>query len=261
MIHIGTVHHRDHRWIEIQLRHLRRGTGEPYRVHASFEGIASRHGQGFDSVLEHDDLAPGEDAGARIELKLEALSAALIEQADPGDLIVFAHGDTLPLPGWAGETRGLVGAGRLAAVRRDEMGEPIPHWSFCATTAGFWEEIGGDFGRGPTWSFGGKEVTDTGASLWKDLERRGVGWRPILRTNRVNLHPVWFGVYGDIVYHHGAGFRVPMSRFDAAAYSDLPVPLRNIAGVRRRVANSRLSRRMYRRARDDDDFYLELTGA
>jgi hypothetical protein len=29
----------------------------------------------------------------------------------------------------------------------------------------------------------------------------------VLRSNRTNLDPVLFGVYGDTVYHHGAGFR------------------------------------------------------
>jgi hypothetical protein len=52
-----------------------------------------------------------------------------------------------------------------------------------------------------------------------------------------------------------------MTRRDARGYARLPVPLRNLAGVRKRIANTRLSHRMFRRIRDDDGFYLELTGA
>jgi len=29
----------------------------------------------------------------------------------------------------------------------------------------------------------------------------------LLRTNGSKLHPLFFAIYGDIVYHHGAGFR------------------------------------------------------
>jgi hypothetical protein len=29
----------------------------------------------------------------------------------------------------------------------------------------------------------------------------------MLRSNRVNPHPLQFGVYEDLVYHHGGGFR------------------------------------------------------
>ncbi|HWX74567.1 MAG TPA: hypothetical protein VNZ05_04625, partial [Solirubrobacteraceae bacterium] len=32
-------------------------------------------------------------------------------------------------------------------------------------------------------------------------------WTEVLRSNRKNLDPVFFAVYGDAVYHHGAGFR------------------------------------------------------
>jgi hypothetical protein len=38
------------------------------------------------------------------------------------------------------------------------------------------------------------------------------------------------------------------------------VPLRNFAGVRRRIANTLLSRRMFRRVLEDERFYVTLTG-
>lgn len=259
MIHIGTLHYRDDRWIEIQLRYLERHTHEPYLTYASMDGIHTRHRARFDHPLDHSALAADARPGPRIELKLNALAAEMVGRAEADDMIVFLHGDTLPIADWAGPVRLMVGESRLAAIRRDENFEPIPHWSFCATTAGFWSEIGGDWSRGPTWDSDGIEATDTGAALWQDLERRGVEWHPILRSNRVDLHPVWIGVYGDLFYHHGAGFRTPMSRLDSAAYRHLPVPLRNLAGVRKRLANTLLTRRMYRRVRDQEDFYLDLT--
>jgi hypothetical protein len=39
------------------------------------------------------------------------------------------------------------------------------------------------------------------------LEEKGIDWYPLLRTNKVNPHPLQFGVYGDLIYHHGGGFR------------------------------------------------------
>ena len=32
-------------------------------------------------------------------------------------------------------------------------------------------------------------------------------WVQLLRTNGSALHPMFFGIYGNVVYHHGAGFR------------------------------------------------------
>ena len=259
MIHIATVHYRDDRWIEIQLRYLERYTDEPYRVYASLDGIDARHDSRFHYAADHSQLASG-DRGSGIDQKVNLLAREMTSQAEPDDLLVFTHGDAFPIVRWIDPVRRMVAESRLAAIRRDENSEPIPHWSFCATTAGFWTEIGGDWSRGRSWDFDGRRVTDTGAALWEILERRRIDWRPILRTNAVDLHPLWFGIYGDLVYHHGAGFRTQMSRLDASTYSHLPVPLRNVAGVRRRIANTRRSRRMFRRILEDESFYLDLTG-
>jgi hypothetical protein len=261
VIHIGTLHYRDDRWIDPQLRNLKRHTHEPYRTYASLDAIDGRHYARFDYAADHGQVAPDIKEGWRPEPKLKLLTAEMTREAKPDDLLVFMHGDTLPIADWVGPVRAMVAESQLAAVRRDENLEPIPHWSFCATTAGFWTEIGGDWSRGATWEQpDGHHDTDTGAKLWKTLQRQGIAWHPILRTNKVNLHPIWFGIYGDIVYHHGSGFRTPISRLDATGYSHLPIPLRNFAGVRRRISNTIRAQRMYKRIRDDEHFYLALTG-
>jgi hypothetical protein len=80
-----------------------------------------------------------------------------------------------------------------------------------------WRALGGDWGVGPQWrDRTGTAVTDVGAGLWATLRERRIEWTPLLRTVHHGLHPVWFGVYADIVYHHGAAFRFPRSRADAA---------------------------------------------
>jgi hypothetical protein len=66
----------------------------------------------------------------------------------------------------------------------------------------------------------GERFTDTGTRLYRLLEDAGVEWRPLTRLNRRDLHPLWFGVYGDaaigpVVYHHGAGFRERRARIDS----------------------------------------------
>ena len=260
MIHIGTLHYRDDRWIDIQLRYLERHTNKPYRVYASLDGIDARYRSRFHYAADHTEFVADHSTGTRIDKKLNALATEMTRQAATDDPLVIMHGDAFPISDWVGALRRMLAESPLAAIRRDENLEPIPHWCFCATTAGFWAEIDGDWSRGPTWEFNGDHITDTGATLWEILESRGIAWHPILRTNKVNLHPVWFGIYGDIIYHHGAGFRTPMSRFDATGYDHLPIPLRNFAGVRKRIANTVLSRRMFRRIVEDERFYLALSG-
>jgi hypothetical protein len=64
-------------------------------------------------------------------------------------------------------------------------------------------------------------VTDVGAELLRELRKRDLGWRELLRMNTTDLHPLYYAIYGDpqlgpVVYHHGAGFRVRRSRADDA---------------------------------------------
>jgi len=201
MIHVATVHWRDARWIEPQVRYLRRHLPE-HRTWAAIEGIPAEAAAGFDTVVELEGSHPE---------KLNELAARIGAEARPDDLLLFIDGDAFPI---APVDASLLGGTRLAAVRRDEnLGDRQPHPCFCLTTVGYWTEIDGDWRMGHTWeATTGEQVSDTGGNLLGILEARGDEWRPLLRSNRVDLHPLWFAVYGDVVYHHGAGFREPIAR-------------------------------------------------
>jgi hypothetical protein len=141
-------------------------------------------------------------------------------------VLVFLDGDAFPIAPLDTFLRRTLARWPLVAVRRDEnLGDPQPHPCFCATTVGFWKRIGGDWNRGFTWrAETGHEVTDAGGNLLGRLRELGVEWYPLLRTNRRNIHPIWFAVYGDLVYHHGAGFRGGLCRRERAAIGSVPEP-------------------------------------
>ncbi len=205
MLHVATVHWQEPRWIEPQLRYLQKNLPE-HRVYASLNGI------------DLDEYGPrfhwAEDMPGDHHVKLNALAERITADAEPDDLLLFIDSDAFPIAPIDGT---LLGGTPLTAVRRDEnAAEPIPHPCFCLTTVGFWNEIEGDWGHGKyIWTApSGDPVTDGGANLLALLEARDVEWRPLLRSNRQELHPLWFGVYGDVVYHHGAGSRPARSYRD-----------------------------------------------
>ncbi len=203
MIHVLTVHFMDDRWIGPQLRSLKRHLGPDHRVTACLNGIDP----GW-----HDVFHAVHDLQGSHAQKLNALAQIVTESgAAPDDLLVFIDGDAFPI---APVSRDLLHGTALAAVRRDEhQQDRQPHPCFCVTTVGFWNEIHGDWDQGYTWTIeSGQEVSDVGGNLLGILERAGVEWHPLLRSNQVDLDPLLFGIYGDVVYHHGAGFRVPKSR-------------------------------------------------
>lgn len=210
MIHLATIHHRSDAWVEMQTARLARHTAAPYRSYASLDGLDRDRSGAFDRAVELGvEMPPYE--------KLDRLGALMLADADDEDLIGFIHGDCFPIAEWTAPIEQMLARTPLVAVLRTEnAGEPIPHPSFAVARAGFWRELAPTWAPGPRWSTGEVEVTDVGAELWQRLEREGIEWTPLRRSNAVDLHPLWFGVYGDLVYHHGAGFRRPVSRADVA---------------------------------------------
>jgi hypothetical protein len=211
MIHIATVHHRSPRWIDVQLEYLRRHITEPYRVVANLEGVDPHHAAKFDRVVP----AIGRHAG-----KLNLLAAEIVAEARDDDIIIFLDGDAFPIVDPMPLVREALDTTALVAVLRRENGEDQqPHPSFCAVRVGTWDRLRGDWSMGHPWQDDrGIWVSDSGGNLLASLERRELAWTPLLRTNRVNPHPLWFGIYGGIAYHHGAGFRKPVARSFVASH-------------------------------------------
>lgn len=268
MLYVATVHYRSSRWIDVQQRYLRDNLHEPFSVVASLEGIPEEFHDRFSRVVE----ARGNHEG-----KLNLLAAEIAADASDDDVILFLDGDAFPVADPMPVVYEGLASTSLVAVRRDENhGDPQPHPCFCAIRVGEWERLHGDWSPGYTWSDArGKPMTDVGGNLLGALRRHGAPWTPLLRTNVRNDHPVWFGVYGNVVYHHGAGFRKPMARLDYAARPpDLrgagkpvigPVVSRLNARRARRWQHSvehraeELGERWFASLSRDPKFYLQLT--
>ncbi|MGH9019201.1 MAG: hypothetical protein ACRDY1_15735, partial [Acidimicrobiales bacterium] len=164
--------------------------------------------------------------------KLNRLAEIVAEDSGPHDILIFLDGDAFPVRPLARWLDEVLARAPLTAIRRDEnLGDPQPHPSFCATTVGFWKEIGGDWLPGGTWiNTAGREVMDTGGNLLYALRRQGIEWVPLLRSNTANPHPVWFGVYAHRIYHHGAGFQATrVERVDGRSrYEQVPAAGRSL---------------------------------
>lgn len=125
-----------------------------------------------------------------------------------GDALIIA--DPEPLLQSIGERYDLI-----AVQRRENLGDVQPHPLFAVMTVHTWRHLPGDWSPGHSWvNDAGERVTDVGGNLLKAITRRNAAWYPVVRSNGRNIHPVWFALYGNVVYHHGAGFRAPVSRFD-----------------------------------------------
>ena len=277
MLHVVTVHWRSDEWIAPQLHFLALHAPVETRVWAALNGIAPERRSLFHYAEDLD--------GSHAE-KLNALAARVVRSAEPDDHLLFLDGDAFPIA----PLRPLLhDPAPLVAVRRDEnLLDPQPHPCFCLTTIRFWQDLGGDWRAGYKWrNATGDMVTDVGGNLLGLLRERGVDWRPLLRSNRIDLHPLWFAVYGNVAYHHGAGFRERMSRIESLGQGlnphrassgaliprQVPVLARIERRIRRRRAAARLdrwqrsegtrqlgvAREVYQQILEDDSFHRRFT--
>lgn len=203
MIHIATVHWRSDQWVDPQLHYLHRHIDQPFQMYAWLDRQ--------EMVADHaDKFHYWTDIKIRAhEIKLTLLGDVMANGVADDDILIFIDGDAFPIAPIMPFVREKLEQYPLVAIQRlENNGDDQPHPCFCATTAKFWRELPGDWRRGATWvNPQGAEVTDVGGNLRRLLLDRNIDWYPILRSNKVNPHPLNFGVYGDLIYHHGGGFR------------------------------------------------------
>ncbi|MDI3527380.1 MAG: hypothetical protein PWR03_1563 [Tenuifilum sp.] len=208
MLYIATVHWQSDKWVDIQLRYLQKNIKQPFKVFAFLSGDACKHYHRYDfaccePITEH-------------AIKLNLLAKFISLQASDDDVIIFIDGDAFPIKPIDEFIIESLSKYPLAAVKRVEnIGDIQPHPSFCITTVGFWKSIKGDWKEGYQWSTtAGYSRTDVGGNLLKALNDKNVEWLPLLRTSQLSDHGLMFGIYADLIYHHGSGFRNPLSMYD-----------------------------------------------
>jgi hypothetical protein len=265
MVHVLTVHWRSAQWIDVQLRYLHRHLRRPSRVYAFLNDVPGDHASKFDYVSS--------ERIASHAVKLNRLAAvACAHAASEDDVLVFIDGDAFPIGDLDAYLDRRFASHPLIAVQRlENMGDCQPHPCFAATTVGLWRRLGGDWTEGFCWQTSdGHRKTDVGGNLLRILSEHGVGWFPMLRSNRLNPHPLLFAIYDDIVYHHGAGFRSGVSHLDQARFGLRQVrpfvldhPLFAFHPMQKRykqlqAENERVKREMFEAICADDEFHVRL---
>jgi len=277
MLHIATIHAFDDRWVNIQINFLRKFITCPFRLYSFLDTHPGNHA---------DDFFFWSLNGKGYHINKLNLLAEIIMLASKSDsdILFFIDGDAFPIGDIVSFVERNISDHPLIAIQRIENnGDLQPHPSFCATTVGFWRDINGDWSKGYHWENAkGKMVSDVGGNLLKMLEDRNINWLPMRRSNKKNLHPLLFGIYNNLIYHHGAGFRAPLLRIDSPFFNNMKKPGRwidrleklpdtkigwlikeTLNPMRRKAKtiieeNQKLSDSVYQRILADDAFYKEL---
>jgi hypothetical protein len=277
MIYIVTNHHGPsvNKFVHLQSKYLQRYSESDYKV---FCGISNFE---YDSKQDAWNINADPQYMGNYELintddprlenqhhtKMNFLSHIIKDnhQINDEDLLVFLDGDAFPVSHWDNIVSETLEEHKVVCVYRTENLEPLvpneqkpyPHLMFVAVKAKFWFENELNWEKSP---HGGP----IGPPLKFWLEEKGYSTYPLLRSNKVDVHPLFFGVYGDLIYHHGSSSgnanvydsfdiwsRKGLNKDDSIdiRYADMDMRYPHIP-----FFNGELSNLVYQAILNDDDF-------
>jgi hypothetical protein len=217
MIHVATVHWRDQRFISPQINFLKKYL-DNFKVWAFMDKIDPTLYNKNDFFYSSDSeiqkgIAEGPFHAAKLQLLFQKICSH--PQTKENDIIIFMDGDAWPIDNITNFIESSIQKYELTAIVREEnSGDQQPHPCFCFSTVGFWKNNKLDWSYGLVNNKNFPQRQDVGGSLLRFLNENAIKWQKIKRTQGLGEHPVFYGVYGDIVYHHGAGYRVAYTMED-----------------------------------------------
>jgi hypothetical protein len=217
VIHVATVHMQNGLlpWAQVQLAYLDRFITEAFRLYGFFE----REEPAVRDRYHYCSTEPIRQHAVKLNLLGDIICAT---SRNDEDWLIFIDGDAFPVGNLVPYLRESLAVHPLVAVKRlENNGDQQPHPCFCATTVGFWKQVKGNWSKGYSWTNAdGNRVSDVGGELLGKLNELAIDWKAMLRSNRNDWHPLLFGVYDDMIYHHGSGFRLPVLRVDLSSSAD-----------------------------------------
>ena len=235
MIYIATVHHKNPFWVNTQLKFIKKNFSEEYKTYAyldsgkqlnkefedsNFSGINKEEFKKFDVVIDSINKAGG---AAQHSQRLKKLYKEIFKVAKDEDIIIFLDSDALLInPTICNFIHQKLRQHELIGVQRlENTGDKHPHPMFCVATVKTWKKIH-KLSNGNIWgmaySGGINHNSEIGGVLLNVLNRNNIKWYKMKRSNTVNYHDVFFGIYDNLIYHHGGGSRGMRCRHDYQKY-------------------------------------------
>ncbi len=192
-------------WIELCLERVARHTGSgDFRVLVWDNAGLPEHRR---AMRRFDFVTVVHSGGPQGSRSHAAALDLLVSRAADAEYVLTLDTDALPLrDGWLDDLLDRLDSGAvLAGAYRDEMAprlRPFLHVSCLAARRSDLLALPVSFARGRT--------QDVGQNLSLAVERREPGrgrLSPLWRSNAYDAHFLLGGVYGDLVYHQGAGSR------------------------------------------------------
>jgi hypothetical protein len=190
-------------WIGLCLEQIARHTDPAaYQVFVWDNSFLPEH---LEIIARHPQATVYSEAETQRDVPHGRALDRLFLEVSPGtEYVVTLDTDSFPIrDGWLENLVGRLEAGAaLAGVWRDEMFPkvlPYVHPSCLAIRSEMLRELGIPFHR--------RDEAEVGQNLTTAVIAAGRTISRLRRSNVREVHYVLGGIYGDLVYHHGAGSR------------------------------------------------------
>ena len=211
--------------VQLQLARIQRHTSIPYTLYA----VAHRANPEAQSILAATpnvvvcDIAPTDLRLSREHAYyLDALASIAI--ADGATHLVTLDVDAFPIDDrWLEvlNSAAPVESGIAAVLRAENGDSALPHPSCSMMRRAYYEQYRPTFSPDSDMTPEFRQFLrttgqsgDTGIRIAYTLWAHQLPWGRLMRTNRRNVHFLIGGIYGDVVFHLGAGARAALFRKD-----------------------------------------------
>ena len=256
MIHIVTINWATDKWIDIQLDSFKKWIDLSFKVYTRLgnmdEKTYNKHKDKYFCCLQGN---VGEKS--HVTHGYQEVLPKVVENLSKGDLIMFIDSDAFLINDISKIINNIDKYPFIAIEEPNHEyrfdGFLTPHPLFYLFKAEYFLESNLDW-------YAKQVMLDTAGNWWgsiiKWLDENNIKYYPLKRTNKVNLHPLYFAIYEDIIYHHWAGSRRMITIPDRMRHSETGESLDQIA-----EKNHELSEQVYEQIKyQKEDFMNYLLG-
>ncbi len=233
MIHIYTLHFKDDYWVDLQIESFKKHIKVPYKSYAIFSHMPQKM---YDRRKGCYDYFEVREKGRHIHKGgnyhptdgNRHIFPVIKENMKEGDIVIRIDSDAFFVSDITEDFIDKVKDKNFVA-----MYEPQHEWdlTYKAPHPAFYAFRSEYLNKGLDDAMG--EMVEDGHSNWWGLlmdwfEVNKIEWYPLERSNKVELHTIYFGIYGDLVYHHFAGSRDKITRVDRKKSNDTGISLEEI---------------------------------
>ena len=242
MIHIFSLHFKDDKWADIQLRSIKHYVKVPYKTYAVYshmsKDIYDKRKTQYDYFLNKEEgLHVHKGGNYHLTDGHRDIIPLIKKHSQPGDIFLRLDSDAFIIDDIDDKFIDLVNKHKFIAVHEPQhewdINHKTPHPSLWAFPTDF---LNTNLSKAMS-TLNEDKHSNWWGGVVKWIEQNNINWYSLERSNKISLHPLYYAIYGNLVYHHWAGSRNMITRPDRKISKSTGESLDKIAYKNNQISN------------------------